>query len=230
MNIKTKFTPPEEQLNWLNMMGYLDSFDKGGSINIKPQNRGKFTAYADSKGMSVQQAASSVLNNPNASDTLRKRAQFARNASHFKHDYGGVIETGGDPSNGPIVTVQPGDPTFQNEAEFTKYYRQKAEQVLQQNDPEFYQNYQAAMAEGNDLKAQSYLAARGGLPRFVAPPKMKDVPYSNYAPDRTTLKDYIKGIRDRSIEAKQYNQEIKRKEQAGLALQNQNALSLNRRP
>lgn len=54
-------------------------------IHIKPQNKGKFTAYANSKGESVQQAATSVLNNPNASGTLKKRANFARNASHFKH-------------------------------------------------------------------------------------------------------------------------------------------------
>jgi len=52
-------------------------------IHIKPQNKGKFTAYANSKGESVQQAASSVLSNPNASPTLKKRANFARNASKW---------------------------------------------------------------------------------------------------------------------------------------------------
>lgn len=51
-------------------------------IHIKPQNKGKFTAYAKSKGESVQQAATSVLNNPNASSTLKKRANFAKNFAH----------------------------------------------------------------------------------------------------------------------------------------------------
>jgi hypothetical protein len=53
-------------------------------IYIKPQNRGKFTAYAKSKGQSVQQAASSVLSNPKASPTQKKRANFARNAAKWK--------------------------------------------------------------------------------------------------------------------------------------------------
>ena len=54
-------------------------------IHIKPQNKGKFTAYAKSKGESVQEAASSVLANPDASSTLKKRANFARNASKWSH-------------------------------------------------------------------------------------------------------------------------------------------------
>lgn len=48
-------------------------------IKIKKANRGKFTAYAKGKGQTVQQAASSVLANPKASPTLKKRANFARN-------------------------------------------------------------------------------------------------------------------------------------------------------
>lgn len=54
-------------------------------IHIKPQNKGKFTAYAKSKGESVQEAARSVLANPAASPTLKKRANFARNAAKFNH-------------------------------------------------------------------------------------------------------------------------------------------------
>lgn len=54
-------------------------------IHIKPQNKGKFTAYANSKGESVQQAASAVLANPNASPTLKKRANFAHDAAEWKH-------------------------------------------------------------------------------------------------------------------------------------------------
>lgn len=54
-------------------------------IHIKPQNKGKFTAYAKSKGESVQEAARSVLSNPSASPTLKKRANFAKNAASWHH-------------------------------------------------------------------------------------------------------------------------------------------------
>lgn len=54
-------------------------------IHIDPANEGKFTAYAKGKGQSVQQAASSVLKDPEASPTLKKRANFARNASQWHH-------------------------------------------------------------------------------------------------------------------------------------------------
>lgn len=53
------------------------------AIKIKKANRGKFTAYAKSKGQSVQQAARSVLANSKATATLKKRANFARNAAKW---------------------------------------------------------------------------------------------------------------------------------------------------
>lgn len=57
-------------------------------IKIKPQNKGKFTAKARSAGQSVQGYARSVLANPNAPGALKKEANFARNASKFKHKRG----------------------------------------------------------------------------------------------------------------------------------------------
>jgi hypothetical protein len=54
-------------------------------IKIKPKNKGKFTASAKASGMSVQQKASSVLKDPKASATQKKRANFARNAAKWKH-------------------------------------------------------------------------------------------------------------------------------------------------
>jgi hypothetical protein len=66
-----------------------------GKIQIKEQNKGKFTNWASSHGMSVQEAASYVLRNRERfSSTLIKRANFARNAARW--------EDGG----------QQGDPTF----------------------------------------------------------------------------------------------------------------------
>ena len=54
-------------------------------IHIKPQNKGKFTAKAKAKGMGVQEYARKVLADPKASPTLKKEANFARNAKKFKH-------------------------------------------------------------------------------------------------------------------------------------------------
>ena len=60
------------------------SAKKKGGIHINPKNRGKFKAAAKKAGKSTQAYASSVLSNPNASPTLKKRANFARNAARWK--------------------------------------------------------------------------------------------------------------------------------------------------
>lgn len=58
---------------------------KDGGIHIKKKNRGKFTAAAKRAGMGVQEYANKVLNDPNASTTLKRRANFAKSAKKFKH-------------------------------------------------------------------------------------------------------------------------------------------------
>lgn len=61
-------------------------FDDGGTIHIDPSKKGTFTAAASKHGMGVQEFASKVLSHPeNYSLTMRKKANFARNASHWKH-------------------------------------------------------------------------------------------------------------------------------------------------
>jgi len=46
-------------------------------IKIKPENKGKFTAYAKKKGKSVQSAAHAVMNSKRSTPKQRKRANFA---------------------------------------------------------------------------------------------------------------------------------------------------------
>ena len=54
-------------------------------ILIKPSKRGTFTKAAKSHGMSVQGFANKVLKNPSKySVAMRKKANFARNASKWK--------------------------------------------------------------------------------------------------------------------------------------------------
>lgn len=63
---------------------------KQGGIFIKPENRGKFTAWAKSKGMGVQEAASKVMaNKEDYSPTIVKRANFAKNAAGWNKAQGG---------------------------------------------------------------------------------------------------------------------------------------------
>lgn len=54
-------------------------------IKIKPENKGKFSASAKRAGEGVQEHAHNVVNNPNSSETQRKRAQFALNAAKWSH-------------------------------------------------------------------------------------------------------------------------------------------------
>lgn len=69
---------------------------KDGGIYIKPSKRGTFTAAAKKRGMGVQEFASKVLaNKEDYSPAMVKKANFARNASKWKHDDGGQLFTNG---------------------------------------------------------------------------------------------------------------------------------------
>ena len=67
---------------------------KYGGIHIKPSKRGTFTAAAKKHGMSVQGFASKVLANKGKySSAMIKKANFARNASKWKHkEFGGDMD------------------------------------------------------------------------------------------------------------------------------------------
>ena len=64
----------------------IDFYKGGSKIKIKKENRGKFTESANRSGMGVQEFASHVLSNKDKYSTTQvKRANFARNASKWKH-------------------------------------------------------------------------------------------------------------------------------------------------
>jgi len=71
----------------------MNVLKKGGSININPKNKGKFTRFAKRKNMGVQEAARHVLaNKDDYSPTTVKRANFAHNASKWnKKRFGGGL-------------------------------------------------------------------------------------------------------------------------------------------
>lgn len=60
------------------------NYNSGKDIHIKPSKRGTFTKAAKQHGMSVQGFANRVLRNPSKySASMRKKANFARNASKW---------------------------------------------------------------------------------------------------------------------------------------------------
>ena len=64
-------------------MSTFEGHQRHAPIHIKPSHRGLFTAAAKAAGRSVPAEADAVLANPKASATMRKRAQFAKNAARF---------------------------------------------------------------------------------------------------------------------------------------------------
>ena len=65
----------------------LESHNSGKDIHIDKNKRGTFTRAAKAHGMGVQEFAHKVLSAPKGkySSNMRKKANFARNASKFKH-------------------------------------------------------------------------------------------------------------------------------------------------
>jgi len=68
----------------------MNNMAKSG-IEIKPENEGKFTAWAKERGMSVAEAANKVMANTDEySPGVVKMANFAKNARKFKKAQGGI--------------------------------------------------------------------------------------------------------------------------------------------
>ena len=80
---------------------------KAGGIYIKPSKRGTFTAAATKRGMGVQEFANKVLaNKEDYSPAMVKKANFARNASRWKKEFGGsmLYTINGNVKNGLMST------------------------------------------------------------------------------------------------------------------------------
>lgn len=91
----------KEQLEYMN--GYMpanihDIFATGGGIHIKPSHEGRFTEYKKRTGKTTEEA----LHSPDPH--VRQMANFARNASHWKHAEGGAA--GGDQQEQIMAVIQ----------------------------------------------------------------------------------------------------------------------------
>ena len=81
------------------------SMAKSG-IEIKPENEGKFTRWAQARGMSVQEAASKVMANTDEYPTaVVKMANFAKNAAGWNKEYGGESYQLGGVPQGKVAAV-----------------------------------------------------------------------------------------------------------------------------
>lgn len=87
-NISTDILDSLES-NYVALGGFINKYSDGGSIHINPANRGKFNATKKRTGKTTEELTHSK--NP----LTRKRAIFAQNASHWKHAFGGHLNTNG---------------------------------------------------------------------------------------------------------------------------------------
>lgn len=162
----------QQLINSMNLME-PNTFSNGGTIHIKPENKGKFTAAAKRAGKSVQGYASQILANPdNYSSTLVKRANFARNAAKW-HACGGKLYPDGGPIDPPwasFVPSQPREPQVVRPQQQANPYLLGLSAGMGQNEaakystaaqtPEFQQGYY----DGQAQVAASEAAKAGRIP------------------------------------------------------------------
>ena len=80
----------EEESGGIPMLEEVETMDAKSGIEIKPENRGKFTKWAKARGMTVKQAYTKVLKNKDRYPaSIVKMANFARNAAGWKKQEGG---------------------------------------------------------------------------------------------------------------------------------------------
>lgn len=99
-NVSNQQVDPNEQVPAEQEIMQDPGMDMAKSgIEIKPENEGKFTNWAQARGMSVQEAASKVMSNTDQyPPSVVKMANFAKNAAGWKKEDGG----GTDPVNSQV--------------------------------------------------------------------------------------------------------------------------------
>ena len=103
------------------MMGYEEDdfmYAMGGGININPANEGKFTEWAQKRGMTVKEAANKVMaNRSKYTADVVKMANFAKNAAGWKKAMGGRIYQEGGMLNSMTEGIPVQTETFEGQAE-----------------------------------------------------------------------------------------------------------------
>lgn len=138
------------------------TYASGGNISIKPENRGKFTSWAESHGMSVQDAARHVMANKGKySTSVVRQANFAKNASSWKKEAGGVFT---DPPGSNNTKIQGLKALLTPPSENNWMY----ERFPWTNPERAWYGGDTALGEGEDL----YINDAGNLERKPQPKKV----------------------------------------------------------
>lgn len=144
-------------------------------ISIDPENEGSFTAFAKRRGMSVQEAAQHVLDNRDQYAPARvKQANFARNASKWKHQEGGSVgmpaiprmQMGGDAQQVKAALVARYGPDWEKKAtpeELKQYYdiQAQAHRAFMGKIADEYQKFQQAQAIEKQKRKEQEPKLRG---------------------------------------------------------------------
>ena len=134
-------------------------------IEIKPENKGKFTSWAEARGMSVQAAASKVMSNTDEyPPSVVKMANFAKNAAGWNKQEGGDVSnyTEGvrqrEGSYNPPNRKYTLDPRFKKEGgEFEPHFMYKGERKIRAKDMETHLRLKEAGYGHDAPKAQTGL-------------------------------------------------------------------------
>jgi hypothetical protein len=178
---------------------------KDGGIYIKPENRGKFTAYKERTGKTTAEA----LQSPNAH--VRQMANFARNAAKWKHEMGGeqglpMYENGITPNWYTPYFPKPeysGAPGFANPNKTNAPFITKEEQN------------QLAWEDMNRRGQANELAAIGQQPQVAPSPVEENPSYNNIYPRVSSTPSPF--ITPRELDRLQYENDVRKVTEQGMA-------------
>jgi hypothetical protein len=138
--------PESVQQKIMDNMAYGGEYAQGG-IHINPAKKGTFTAQATRMNMGVQEAARHILANKDRySPAMVKKANFARNASKWKHDDGGYVNM------------------YQDGGEAQQEGGASQEQMLQQ----LMQMVSQALGQGHSPQEVMQMLVQQGIPQETA--------------------------------------------------------------
>ena len=144
---------------------YLSTYAKGG-IHINPAKKGTFTAQATRMGMGVQEAARHILAHKDRySPGMIKKANFARNASKWKHEdggYAGMYQEGGEAM--PQEMMEAPQQQMQEQAMGQEQQQGSQDQMMQQ----IIQMVAQALQQGMDAQQIVQMLVQQGIPQEVA--------------------------------------------------------------
>lgn len=207
---------------------------QGGTIHIKPENRGKFNATKERTGKTTEELTHSK--NP----LTRKRAIFAQNAAKWKHADGGTINPTGtiEGDTTTVVSTTPTKPPAIKKKEVKPSY---FEGIYPTGESDMYGNRDTSLLDYSSFAIEKTLAPLAALldpeafPEFKPNIKRPDAPLKNrrgmgqfdeYEPTNTRkpigFTDYGADITRHATGGKLTKYEGNTHEQGGIALGNTN--------